>query len=93
MWRRWRRAMIVSLAALLVPLGSVGAIAIAEPDGGAGHAVLDWAEDRVRQNETLHYGMHRALGYAFGLCPCTERLSRSQHARAAFHRPRGPAGP
>lgn len=68
-------------------LMSVAAVAIIEPDSGSGRGLVDAIENRIRENEALHYQIHRALGWAFSLCPCTARLSASQRSKAAFHRP------
>jgi len=84
---RWRRFVLAGSLALVAAFGAIAATAIAEPDSGPSHALIAAIEDKIRENETLHYQVHRVLGKAFSFCPCTARLSRSQYEKAAFHRP------
>jgi hypothetical protein len=87
-WRGWlRRLTIPVLAVAILPSGLI-AVAIVEPDAGPGAQVVDFAEQQVRQNEDLHYNIHRALGRVFSLCSCTADISRSQYEKAFYHRPR-----
>jgi len=88
--------MLAIVAALVAGSMFIGlaAAAILEPDSGPGHGLVDIVEDRIRQNEALHYQIHSALGWAFSLCPCTAALAESQRVKAGFHRPRpGPGTP
>lgn len=84
-WRVFGGILIVVTALMI----GVAGIALAEPDNGPGRGFLDAIESRIRENEQLHYQIHRALGRAFSVCPCTARLSASQYSKAGFHRPRG----
>ena len=87
-WRCWlRRLAILALVLAILPSGFI-AVALIEPDDGPGAQVIDFAEQQIRQNEELHYNIHRVLGKVFSFCPCTERLSRSQYQKAFYHRPR-----
>jgi hypothetical protein len=87
-WRRWlRRVAIVVLVLAILPSGFIVA-ALVEPDYGPGAQVIEFTENQIRQNEDLHYNIHRVLGKVFSFCPCTARLSRSQYQKAFYHRPR-----
>jgi hypothetical protein len=84
-WLRWLAVVVLILA--ILPSGFV-VVALIEPDYGPGAQVAEFAEEQIRQNEDLHYNIHRVLGKVFSFCPCTERLSRSQYQKAFYHRPR-----
>jgi len=77
---------VILVAALMI---GVAGIAVAEPDDGPGRGVLNAIESRIRENDELHYQVHRAVGRVLSLCPCTARLAASQYYKAGFHRPRG----
>lgn len=86
-----RRFLAVGLALVVVFALSAGAlslIALAEPEGGPGHTAVDWVEEQIRRDDTLHYRVHMVLGKIFSFCPCTQRISISQYSKAAYHRPK-----
>jgi len=78
--------MVIFIAAVMT---GVAGIAVAEPDDGPGRGLVNSIESRIRENDQLHYQIHRAVGRVLSICPCTARLSASQYYRAGFHRPRG----
>jgi hypothetical protein len=87
-WRRWlRRLAMLALVLAILPSGFI-VVALVEPDVGPGAQVAEFAEQQIRQNEDLHYNIHRVLGKVFSFCPCTARLSQSQYTKAYYHRPR-----
>lgn len=83
--RWWRR---IAVAAVLAVPSGLAAAALLEPEDGPGHDLVGAIEQEIRQNDGLHYEIHRTLGKVLSFCPCTERQSRAQYAKAAFHRPR-----
>jgi hypothetical protein len=78
---------VLSLSFVMILTAGVLALYISRPKSGLGHELLDAIEAPIRQNDELLYNMHRALGKAFSLCPCTAGLSAEQYRRASFHRP------
>ncbi len=80
--RKVALALVVAASAAASPLA---AVALAEPEGGPAQGLLDWAEDRVRENDQLHRAIHLALGRIFSICPCTASLGQSQYRKAGYH--------
>jgi hypothetical protein len=87
-WRRWLRRLATLVLVLAILPSGVIVVALIEPDNGPGAQVVGFAEQLIRQNEDLHYNIHRVLGKVFSFCPCTQGLSRSQYQKAFYHRPR-----
>ena len=87
---RWLRPLAAAVVVLaIVPSGFI-VVALIEPDDGPAAQIVDFAEQQIRQNEDLHYNVHRVLGKVFSFCPCTESLSRAQYQKAFYHRPASP---
>ena len=82
-----RRVAAIVLAFAILLSGLV-VVALIEPDDGPGSQIVGFAEDQIRQNDELHYNIHRTLGKIFSFCPCTLTISRSQYQKASYHRPR-----
>jgi hypothetical protein len=85
---RRRLFAIAAAAAFAFVVSTVSmAFAVAANDG-PGRALVNVIKERIGPNDELHYAVHTALGRLFGLCPCTDGLSRLEYSKAAYHRPK-----
>jgi hypothetical protein len=50
---------------------------------GPGRDFVNLVNDRIGPNDELHFAVHTVLGHVFGLCPCTDGLSRLEYSKAA----------
>lgn len=86
--RWWVRRVAAIVLAFAILLSGFVVVALIEPDDGPGSQIVGFAEDQIRQNDELHYNIHRTLGKIFSFCPCTLTISQSQYQKAFYHRPR-----
>jgi hypothetical protein len=80
--------MITAALALVFAISS-GTLAFAVASNkGPGRDFVNFVNERMGPNDELHYRVHTVLGHLFGLCPCTDGLSRLEYGKAAQHRPK-----
>lgn len=86
--RRRRLAMLTAAVALVFVISS-GTLAFAvAANKGPGRDFVNFVSDRIGPSDELRYTVHTVLGHLFGLCPCTDGLSRLEYSKAAYHRPK-----